>query len=77
MLALVALAGTRFVLGFAYRYGLFRTAHCIEADLRNLVYERLTELSFSYWDRTQTAKSSRGPTATSAPSSCSSRSVRS
>ena len=56
VLALVALAGARFVLGFAYRYGLFRTAHCIEADLRNLVYERLTELSFSYWDRTQTGQ---------------------
>ncbi|MCY3649546.1 MAG: ABC transporter ATP-binding protein [Acidimicrobiaceae bacterium] len=56
VLALVALAGTRFVLGFAYRYGLFRTAHCIEADLRNLVYEHLTELSFSYWDRTQTGQ---------------------
>ena len=56
VLALGALAGTRFVLGFAYRYGLFRTAHCIEADLRNLVYERLTELSFSYWDRTQTGQ---------------------
>ena len=56
VLALVALAGTRFVLGFVYRYGLFRTAHCIEADLRNLVYGRLTELSFSYWDRTQTGQ---------------------
>ena len=56
VLALAALAGARFVLGFAYRYGLFRTAHCIEADLRNLVYERLTELSFSYWDRTQTGQ---------------------
>ena len=56
VVALAALAGARFVLGFAYRYGLFRTAHCIEADLRNLVYERLTELSFSYWDRTQTGQ---------------------
>ncbi|MCY4665866.1 MAG: ABC transporter transmembrane domain-containing protein, partial [Acidimicrobiaceae bacterium] len=56
VLALVVLAGIRFVLGFAYRYGLFRTAHSIEADLRNLVYERLTELSFSYWDRTQTGQ---------------------
>ena len=56
VLALVVLAGARFVLGFAYRYGLFRTAHCIEADLRNLVFERLTELSFSYWDRTQTGQ---------------------
>ncbi len=56
VLALAALAAARFGLGFAYRYGLFRTAHCIEADLRNLVYERLTELSFSYWDRTQTGQ---------------------
>ena len=46
----------RFGLGFAYRYGLFRSAHRLDADLRNLVYERLTELSFSYWDRTQTGQ---------------------
>ena len=50
------LAAVRFVLGFVYRYGLFRSAHRIEADLRNLTYERLTELSFSYWDRTQTGQ---------------------
>ena len=56
VLALAVLAAARFVLGFAYRYGLFRSAHSIEADLRNLVYERLTELSFSYWDRTQTGQ---------------------
>ena len=55
-IGLAALAAARFVLGFAYRYGLFRTAHNIEADLRNLTYERLTELSFSYWDRTQTGQ---------------------
>ena len=56
VVALATLAAVRFVLGFAYRYGLFRSAHSIEADLRNLVYERLTELSFSYWDRTQTGQ---------------------
>ena len=56
VLALAALAATRFALGYTYRYGLFRSAHSIEADLRNLVYERLTELSFSYWDRTQTGQ---------------------
>ena len=56
VLALVVLAAVRFVLGFAYRYGLFRSAHRLEADLRNLTYERLTELSFSYWDRTQTGQ---------------------
>ena len=56
VLGLGALAAVRFVLGFVYRYGLFRSAHRIEADLRNLTYERLTELSFSYWDRTQTGQ---------------------
>lgn len=53
---LAALAAARFALGFAYRFGLFRSAHRIEADLRDLVYERLTELSFSYWDRMQTGQ---------------------
>ena len=56
VLALAVLAVARFGLGYAYRYGLFRSAHRLDADLRNLVYERLTELSFSYWDRTQTGQ---------------------
>ena len=56
VLALAVLAAARFGLGYAYRYGLFRSAHRLDADLRNLVYERLTELSFSYWDRTQTGQ---------------------
>ena len=56
VLALAVLAAARFGLGFAYRYGLFRSAHRLDADLRNLVYARLTELSFSYWDRTQTGQ---------------------
>ncbi len=54
--ALAVLAVVRFSAGFAYRYGLFGTAHRIEADLRNLVFARLTELSFSYWDRVQTGQ---------------------
>ena len=56
VLALAVLGAARFGLGYAYRYGLFRSAHRLDADLRNLVYERLTELSFSYWDRTQTGQ---------------------
>ncbi len=55
-LTLAVLAAVRFGLGYAYRYGLFRSAHRLDADLRILVYERLTELSFSYWDRTQTGQ---------------------
>ena len=56
VLTLAVLAAVRFGLGYAYRYGLFRSAHRLDADLRNLVYEKLTELSFSYWDRTQTGQ---------------------
>jgi len=56
VIALLLLALIRLASGYAYRFGLFRSAHCIEADLRKLVYERLTELSFSYWDRTQTGQ---------------------
>ena len=56
VIGLALLAVVRFLLGFAYRYGVSRCSHSLEADLRNLTYERLTELSFSYWDRTQTGQ---------------------
>ncbi len=56
VIALAVLGAVRFVFGFAYRFGLFRAAHRIENDLRNLMYERLTELSFDYWDRTQSGQ---------------------
>ena len=53
---LFGLAIIRFVFGFTYRFGLFRSALRIEKDLRNLMYERLTELSFDFWDRTQSGQ---------------------
>ncbi len=56
VITLAALAVCRFTLGYTYRYRLFKTAHSIENDLRNLIYEKLTELSFSYWDRTQSGQ---------------------
>jgi ATP-binding cassette subfamily B protein len=56
VVTLFVLAACRFGFGFVYRYNLFRAAHRIEADLRNLIYERLTELSFGYWDRTQSGQ---------------------
>jgi len=56
VIALAILALTRFVFGFIYRFGLFRSAHRIENDLRNLMYERLTELSFDFWDRAQSGQ---------------------
>ena len=56
VIALVVLALTRFAFGFTYRFGLFRSALRIENDLRNLMYERLTALSFDFWDRTQSGQ---------------------
>ncbi len=53
---LVVVATSRFALGYVFRFGLFKAAHNIESDLRNLIFERLTELSFSYWDRTQSGQ---------------------
>jgi ATP-binding cassette, subfamily B, bacterial len=53
---LVGLAAARFVFGGLYRYGLFRTAYRFETDLRALVYDKLTQLSFSYFDRTQSGQ---------------------
>lgn len=53
---LAGLAGARFVFGGLYRYGLFRTAYRFETDLRALVYDKLTQLSFSYFDRTQSGQ---------------------
>jgi len=56
VVALVIFATIRFALGYVFRFGLFRAAHNIESDLRNLIFERLTELSFAYWDRTQSGQ---------------------
>lgn len=56
VVVLFVLAACRFVFGFIYRFNLFRAAHRVEADLRNLIYERLTELSFGFWDRTQSGQ---------------------
>jgi ATP-binding cassette subfamily B protein len=54
--ALIALAVARFVFGGLYRYLLFGTAYRFETDLRAVVYDKLTQLSFSYFDRTQSGQ---------------------
>jgi len=56
VITLVVLAILRFGFGYLFRFGLFKAAHNIESDLRNLIFERLSELSFSYWDRTQSGQ---------------------
>lgn len=53
---LVALAVARFITGAFYRYLLFRAGYLFETDLRAIVYEHLTRLSFGYFDRTQSGQ---------------------
>ena len=48
---LVVMASASFGLRFTYRYLLFGTACRIETDLRDAVYQHLTRLSFSFYDR--------------------------
>ena len=44
------------VSGILSRQYLFRTAYEVEADLRSLIYEHLTGLSFSFYDRVQSGQ---------------------
>ena len=41
---------------FAYRYGLYRMAFEIDTDLRVMLYDHLSGLSFSFYDRTQSGQ---------------------
>ena len=42
--------------GFVSRLCLFRTAYAMEYDLRNIVYEHLTRMSFPFYDRVQSGQ---------------------
>ena len=44
------------ITGFGSRWLLFRTAYDFEYDLRNLIFEHLTRLSASFYDRTQSGQ---------------------
>jgi ATP-binding cassette subfamily B protein len=56
VVVLLAIGVARAGLTAAYRYGLYRTAFEIDTDLRTLLYEHLTELSFSFYDRTHSGQ---------------------
>jgi ATP-binding cassette subfamily B protein len=56
VVALVVLGLLRGITGAAYRYGLYRMAYLIETDLRAIVYEHLTLLSFAFYDRIQSGQ---------------------
>ena len=56
VVVLVVIAGLRGILTFAYRTVLFRAAYGLEYDLRTTMYEHLTRLSFSFYDRVQSGQ---------------------
>ncbi len=43
-------------MGYVARLFLFETAYNIEYDLRNIIYEHLTKMSFSFYDRVQSGQ---------------------
>jgi ATP-binding cassette, subfamily B, bacterial len=53
---IVILAAVFGVLGFISRLFLFRTAYAVEFDLRNIIYEHLTRMSFPFYDRVQSGQ---------------------
>jgi ATP-binding cassette subfamily B protein len=52
----VGLAVARFVIGYLYQRLLLQASADIEYDLRTLIYEHLTRLSFSFYDRVQSGQ---------------------
>lgn len=53
---LVVIAVFAGVTGIISRYFMYRTAYDIEFDLRNLIYEHLSTLSFGFYDRVQSGQ---------------------
>ena len=53
---IVGLAVAGGIAGYIARLTLFETAYAIEYDLRNIIYEHLTKMSFSFYDRVQSGQ---------------------
>ena len=56
VIVLLALAAVRGVTAAIYRYGLYRLAYVVETDLRSVLYRRLTQLSFTFFDKVQSGQ---------------------
>jgi ATP-binding cassette, subfamily B, bacterial len=56
VVVLLALAAIRAVTAAIYRYGLYRLAYVVETDLRSVLYRRLTQLSFTFFDKVQSGQ---------------------
>jgi ATP-binding cassette, subfamily B, bacterial len=53
---IVILGCVRFVLNYTSRLYMLKTAYRIEYDLRNIMYEHLSRMSFSFYDRVQSGQ---------------------
>jgi ATP-binding cassette subfamily B protein len=53
---LLILGLMRAVLTFVYRFGLYKVAYAIEYDLRSIMFEHLSRMSFSFYDKQQTGQ---------------------
>ena len=53
---MAGLAVARFLVGMVSRQGMMRAAYGIEYDLRSIIYEHLTRMSFAFYDRVQTGQ---------------------
>ena len=53
---IAGLACLRFVLNYTSRLFMLKTAYRIEYDLRNIMYEHLSRMSFSFYDRVQSGQ---------------------
>jgi ATP-binding cassette, subfamily B, bacterial len=56
VVALAVIAVLRFAIGFVSRSQMFKAAYGMEYDLRSIMYEHLTRMSFSFYDRVQTGQ---------------------
>ena len=56
VVSIVILGCLRFVLSYASRLYMLKAANRIEYDLRNIMYEHLTRLSFPFYDRVQSGQ---------------------
>ena len=54
--ALLGLGVLRGLLSFSSRFALFRMAYELEFDLRNILFEHLSRLPFSFFDRMQSGQ---------------------
>ncbi|MFZ0171975.1 MAG: ABC transporter ATP-binding protein [Acidimicrobiales bacterium] len=53
---ILVLGGVGGVTGYIARLFLYKTAYRIEFDFRNIIYEHLTKMSFSFYDRVQSGQ---------------------